>query len=102
MGDHTHLVVGVPGDPDPGHLRELYKSWATRALKTKWALPKSGTFFTAKGSVRKKEDERAVGQAVVYVTRKQEFPLATFVGEKWVPLVAAYDRALAQAKASGA
>ena len=29
MKDHTHLVVGVPGDPDAHQLRELFKSWAT-------------------------------------------------------------------------
>jgi hypothetical protein len=54
MCNHTHLVVGVPGDPDPHHLRELFKSWATRALKKHWPLPANGTFWTAKGSVRKK------------------------------------------------
>ena len=97
MADHTHLVVGVPGDPDPHHLRELYKSWATRALKTKWPLPKNGSFFTAKGSVRKKGDEAAVRTAVVYVARKQENPLATFVGGRWEAVVADYERALATA-----
>lgn len=100
MPDHTHLVVGVPGDPDPHHLRELYKSWATRALKKRWALPKSGTFFTAGGSVRKKGDEVALRAAVIYVARQQPDPLATFVGERWLALVAEYDRAN-RAQASG-
>jgi len=93
MADHTHLVVGVPGDPDPHHLRELFKSWATRALKKRWPLPANGSFFTAKGSVRKKEDEAAVLAAVTYVARKQENPLATFVGDRWLAAVAEYDRA---------
>jgi len=98
MPDHTHMVVGVPGDPDPHHLRELFKSWATRALKKQWALPKSGTFFTAGGSVRRKGDEEALRVAVIYVAREQPDPLEVFVSERWLPLVAEYDRA----RASGA
>src|SRR4051812_10202058 len=27
MYNHTHLVVGVPGDPDPEAMLELFKSW---------------------------------------------------------------------------
>jgi REP element-mobilizing transposase RayT len=99
MADHTHLVIGVPGDPDPDHLRELYKTWATRALKARWPLPASGTFFTAKGSVRKKADVDALGQAVIYVARQQDNPLATFVGENWQAFVAEYDHQ--RQKASG-
>jgi len=90
MYNHTHILVGVPGDPDPHHLRELFKSWATRALKPNWPLPKSGRYWTAKGSVRKKEGD-AVGSSVIYVARLQPKPLAAYVGERWCPLVAQYD-----------
>jgi hypothetical protein len=93
MRNHTHMVIGVPGDPDPHHLREIYKSWATRALKKKWAVPKSGTFFTAGGSVRKKEDEAALQTAVIYVARKQPDPLVMFVGERWLDVVSVFDKA---------
>lgn len=90
MFNHTHLLVGVPGDPDPHHLLELYKSWATRAMKKRWQLPKSGRFFTAKGSVRKKEGEEAVRLSVIYVACKQPNPLAVHAGEKWQSVVEAY------------
>ncbi|HEX3149599.1 MAG TPA: hypothetical protein VHR66_16105 [Gemmataceae bacterium] len=92
MVDHTHLLVGVPGDPDPEHLRELYKSWATRALKKHWELPRSGTFFTKGGSVRKKADETALTAAVIYVTREQPDPLVTYIGERWRAFVEDFDR----------
>lgn len=90
MFNHTHLLVGVPGDPDPHHLRELYKSWVTRALKRRWELPKSGRFFTAKGSIRKKESEEAIRATVIYVACKQPNPLAVHVGEQWQSIVDAY------------
>ncbi len=98
MSNHTHLVVGVPGDPDPHHLRELFKSWATRALKKKWPLPASGEFWTAKGSVRKKVGE-AVVAAVIYVARRQPNPLAVFVGENWRGVIEEYDRRMASGAA---
>jgi REP element-mobilizing transposase RayT len=92
MENHTHLVVGVPGDPDPKLLRDLYKSWATRALKKRWALPANGSFFTRGGSVRKKGDEQALHAAVIYVARDQPNPLATFVGDRWLAVVERFDQ----------
>ena len=32
MANHVHLVVGVPGDPDPSALLGDFKSYASRAL----------------------------------------------------------------------
>ena len=32
MANHVHLVVGVPGDPDPSALLRDFKSYASRAL----------------------------------------------------------------------
>jgi hypothetical protein len=63
----------------------------TRALKKQWPLPASGTFFTTAGSVRKKADAEALEAAVIYVARKQPDALATFIGNRWLPLFAAYD-----------
>ncbi len=83
MFNHTHLVVGVPGDPDPQYLLETFKSWATRALKKLRPPPSSGRFWTAKGSKRKLADETAILAAVVYVVKKQSSPLATFNAERW-------------------
>jgi hypothetical protein len=87
------VIVGVPGDPDPQSILELLKSWATRALKKLRPLPRNGTFWTARGSKRKLPDERAVGNGVVYVVRKQPDPLAVWFAPKWQPLLEGYDRA---------
>ena len=89
MVNHTHLVVGVSGDPDPASVRDTFKSWATRAIKKLRPPPPRGTFWTAKGSVRKLTDRQA---AVVYVTRKQPKPLATWWDAAWQAALDAYDR----------
>ena len=88
----------MPGDPDPQHVRELFKSWATRALEKNWPLPASGEFWTAKGSVRKKTGE-ALSAAVIYVVRKQPNPLAVFVGENWRGVIEEHDRRMASGAA---
>src|SRR5215216_4111599 len=43
MYNHTHVVVSVPGDPDPSLILETFKSWATRALKKRRPFPSNGT-----------------------------------------------------------
>ncbi len=90
MDNHTHLVVTVTGDPDPGHMLELFKSWATRAVKKVRPLPTSGTFWTAKGSRRKLPDDEALRNGVVYVVCKQSKPLAVWHAPKWLELIDAY------------
>ncbi|CAN5573183.1 transposase [soil metagenome] len=92
MDNHTHLVVGVPGDPDPDSLLETLKSWATRALKKLRPLPPNGTFWTAKGSKRKLPDQTAVRSAVIYVARKQPNPLAVWGHPQWQTLIDDYER----------
>ena len=78
MYNHTHVVVGVPGDPDPDFILETFKSWATRALKKRRPLPPNGTFWTEKGSKRKLPDDQAVRDGSYYVVKKQPNPLATW------------------------
>jgi len=39
MFNHTHVIVGVPGDPDPQSILETLKSWATRSLNKHRELP---------------------------------------------------------------
>lgn len=95
MFNHTHLVVGVPGDPDPDHVLELFKGWATRAVKKLRPLPPKGTFWTAKGSTRKLPDAAAVRGAVVYVVKKQPDPLATWWDPRWREALDEHDAALA-------
>jgi REP element-mobilizing transposase RayT len=93
MHNHTHLVVGVVGDPEPESIRETFKSWATRAVKKLRPLPPNGAFWTAKGSNRKLPDERAVHDGVIYVVRKQPNPLAVWFHPKWQAAVDHYDQA---------
>lgn len=92
MYNHTHLVVGVSGDPEPGRVRELFKTWATRVLKAMKPLPPNGTFWTAKGSNPKLPDAAAIRAAVVYVVREQPNPLATCWAPHWRELLDQYDR----------
>jgi REP element-mobilizing transposase RayT len=74
MANHVHLVVGVPGDPDPAKLLHDFKSYGTRALQSKGHLPSGGRWWTESGSRRRLPDERAVRAAVEYV-RNQHNPL---------------------------
>ena len=97
MSNHTHLVAGVVGDPDPQSVLETFKSWATRAVKKIRPLPSNGTFWTAKGSKRKLPDDPAVCTAVVYVARKQPEPLATWWAPEWQATLDAFDVAIALA-----
>ena len=92
MYNHTHLVVSVPGDPDPQAIMEMLKSWATRALKRHRSLPPNGTFWTAKGSKRKLPDDEALLAGVVYVVKKQPNPLAVWVASNWQEALDAYVR----------
>ena len=93
MHNHTHVIVGVAGDPDPQSILETLKSWATRAVKKLRPLPTNGTFWTAKGSKRKLPDERAVRDGVLYVVRKQPNPLALWFHPKWQATIDDYDKA---------
>jgi REP element-mobilizing transposase RayT len=77
MANHVHVVVGVPGDPDPAKLLQVFKSYASRRLNRQFGKPIPGTWWTASGSRRKLPHEDAVRAAVAYV-RDQEFPLATW------------------------
>ena len=90
MYNHTHLVVGVPGDPDPEAMLELFKSWATRALKKLSPVPPNGTWRAVNGSKRRVKN---VAAAVTYVVRKQPNPLAVWYAPEWQPVLDAWDRA---------
>jgi REP element-mobilizing transposase RayT len=93
MHNHTHVVVGVPGDPEPQSILETLKSWATRAVKKLRPLPPNGTFWTGKGSKRKLPGDQAVRDGVIYVVRKQPNPLAVWFHPKWQSAIDEYDRA---------
>ena len=36
MANHVHVVVGVPGDPEPERLLADFKAWGTRRLNRGW------------------------------------------------------------------
>jgi hypothetical protein len=101
MYNHTHLVVGVPGDPDPTAMRDLFKAWATRALKKLGPVPPNGGWWTAGGSKRKLKD---VPTAVVYVVKKQPDPRAVWYAPEWQPTLDAWERAqsVGEGESSGA
>jgi REP element-mobilizing transposase RayT len=100
MFNHTHIVVGVPGDPDPQTILETFKSWATRAVKKIRPIPPNGTFWTVNGSKRKLPDENAVRAGVIYVVKKQPNPLAVWFAPTWQEVLDAYERALAETEAN--
>jgi REP element-mobilizing transposase RayT len=74
MANHVHLVIGVPGDPDPDSLLRDFKAYGSRALNKRWSKPESETWWTESGSKRKLPNETAVLAAIRYVI-EQEHPL---------------------------
>ena len=76
--DHFHVVVGVPGDPDPDDLLRDFKSYASGGLNKLWTKPASDTWWTTSGSKRKLPDHNAVLAAIEYV-KNQPNPLLIWV-----------------------
>ena len=77
MRNHVHLVVGVPGDPEPDTLLRDFKSYASRALNHRWPKPASGTWWTQSGSTRKLADM----PAAVRYAQEQEHPLVVWAAD---------------------
>ncbi len=84
ISNHVHLVVGVPGDPDPEKLLGDFKAWGTRRLNKGWGFRPNGTWWADHGSKRKLPDENAVRAAVAYVWQ-QAGALRVWVAEGWEP-----------------
>ena len=40
--NHVHVMVGVPGDPDPERLLADFKAWCTRRLNNGWGIAAAG------------------------------------------------------------
>jgi REP element-mobilizing transposase RayT len=74
MSNHVHLLVGVPGDPEPHTLLRDFKSYGSRSLNNLVGKPASGTWWTEGGSTRKKNDDESVASAIEY-TIAQAYPL---------------------------
>jgi len=84
LANHLHIVVGVPGDPDPEDLLRDFKSYASRGLNRRWPKPESGTWWTTSGSKRKLPDEQALLAAIDYV-KNQHRPLVVWVNPIFEP-----------------
>lgn len=82
MRAHVHLVVGVPGDPEPDALLRDFKAYGSRAFNRRSSRPESGTWWTEGGSRRVKRTEEAVVAAVRYVAQ-QEKALVAWVDAGW-------------------
>ncbi len=78
MSNHFHLVVAAEESIPSTILLRDFKSYASRALNSKWMKPASGTWWTESGSRRPLPDERAVEAAIEYV-RHQPNPLALWI-----------------------
>ena len=79
MANHVHVVVGVPGDPDPDHLVSGFKSYASRRLN---AGDQPAQWWTAGASTQLLIGDENVRSAVRYV-RDQEYPLAVWYAQEW-------------------
>jgi REP element-mobilizing transposase RayT len=77
MANHIHVLVGVPGDPEPHEMLRDFKSYGSRRLNRTAGKPVNGTWWTEGGSVRKKADDQAVYASIEYLMN-QEFPLLTW------------------------
>ena len=75
MHNHVHVLVGVTGDPDPSSLLRDFKSYASRALNSKFDRQKSGTWWTEQGSKRKIDNWVNLETVLCYI-RIQHRPLA--------------------------
>jgi REP element-mobilizing transposase RayT len=83
MSNHVHLVVGVPGDPDPARVLGDFKAYGSRALTKRWGKPPGGRWWTHGGSTRKLPDASAMFAAIAYI-RDQPYPLEIWVNPDFV------------------
>jgi REP element-mobilizing transposase RayT len=87
MANHVHLVLAVPGDPEPSGILRDFKSYGSRRLNNQFGPPASGTWWTESGSKRKLPNDDAVLAAGKYV-RDQEFPLLVWLDPQIAPELA--------------
>ena len=78
MANHVHIVLGVPGDPNPEDLLRDLKAYASRTLNRSFGKPTSGTWWTQSGSKRKLPDRVAIRNAIQYL-RDQEYSLVIWI-----------------------
>jgi REP element-mobilizing transposase RayT len=78
MANHFHIVVLVPGDPDPTRMLADFKAYATRILNRRYGKPPSETWWTDGGSKRKLPHDQALADATGYVLYRQWRPLVVW------------------------
>ena len=78
MANHVHVVVGVPGDPDPSTLLRDLKSYGARELNRISPAHDRQRWWTKSGSTRILPDETAILAAIRYV-EDQDWPLALWI-----------------------
>ena len=78
MANHLHIILGVPGDPEPDSLLRDIKAYGSGALNRIFGKPKSETWWTKGGSKRKLPTSVAVLNAIQYL-RDQEYPLVIWI-----------------------
>jgi REP element-mobilizing transposase RayT len=81
MSNHWHMVVTVPGDPDPNRVLTDIKAYASRALNRVYGKPASNTWWTMRGSKRKLATDAALAGAINYTLYKQPNPLVVWSPE---------------------
>lgn len=81
MPNHWHMVVTLPGDPDPDRVLSDFKAYASRVLNRKYGRPTSKTWWTMRGSKRKLATEAALASAINYTLYKQPNPLVVWSPE---------------------
>jgi REP element-mobilizing transposase RayT len=79
--NHIHLVLGVPGDPDPSELLKGLKSYASRALNRLGPKPRPPRWFVDGGSKRPLRQEANRVGAIRYV-RDQSGPLLIWLSDE--------------------
>ena len=67
MANHCHIVLGVPGDPEPAQLLRDLKSYGSRRLNLRFGKPRAETWWTESGSRRKLPTHESVLAAIKYV-----------------------------------
>ncbi len=82
MGNHVHLVVGVPGDPNAEDLMRDFKAYGSRALNQRWGKPRNGSWWTGGGGSRRKLPNATGVRAALAYLRNQPNPLLIWIARK--------------------
>ncbi len=78
--NHVHMMLGVPGDPEPETLLRDLKSYGSRALNQSFGRPLSETWWTENGSTRVRKSRRSILVGIRYIL-KQQGALVTWTAE---------------------